>query len=208
MMTDRRPRMLLALSVVILVCAAGDASARGRSASFGDYSSNARAARAPGVERAAATADPLRIQYTVAVASVEAQLFHVTTQISGINQDSLDLALPVWTPGWYTIENYYKNVLRFTATDAKGARLQPVMTRKQTWRLETRGVSSIKVDFDYRAAVLALNQAKITTDFAFFTGTELYLEPVGHRSASSTIKFQMPEGWQIVSALKETSDPM
>jgi predicted metalloprotease with PDZ domain len=156
----------------------------------------------------ARAAESLRVDYTVAVASVENQTFHVTTEIKDIRQDSLELALPVWTPGWYTIENYYKNILRLTITDAKGNALDAPMIRKQTWRVATKGINSLKVEFDYKATVLALNQARIATDYAFFTGTALFLEPLGHRSAPSRVTFRIPEGWQIVSALKETSDPM
>jgi predicted metalloprotease with PDZ domain len=153
-------------------------------------------------------ADQFKVDYTVAVKSTSEQLFHVTADIRNISQNSLDLSLPTWTPGWYTIENYYRNVLRFSVTGPKGNRLQPIMTRKQTWRVETRGLNAIKVEFDYHATVLALNQAKIASDYAFFTGTELFLEPVGHRSSPSTVRFQIPSGWQIISALKETADPM
>jgi predicted metalloprotease with PDZ domain len=152
--------------------------------------------------------DALRIDYTVSVASVEGQLFHVTTVVKNINEPRLELALPTWTPGWYTVENYFKNVLRFAVTDAKGNRLQPEMVRKQTWRVETKGLDSIKVEFDYKASVLALNQAKIANDFAFFTGTELFLEALGHRTAPITVRFELPPDWRIISALKDTSDPM
>src|SRR5258708_1943955 len=121
----------------------------------------------------AQTREAFHIDYTVSVASVEEQLFHVTTDIKNVNEPRLDLALPTWTPGWYTVENYFKNVLRFKITDSKGNRIEPQMIRKQTWRVETRGIDSIKVEFDYHAAVLALNQAKITSDFAFSTPTQL-----------------------------------
>lgn len=152
--------------------------------------------------------EAFHVDYTVAVASLDEQLFHVTTDIKNINEPRLDLALPTWTPGWYTVENYFKNVLRFKVTDSKGNRIEPRMIRKQTWRVETKGIDSIKVEFDYHAAVLALNQAKITGDFAFFTGTELFLEPIGHRASPSVIRFELPKNWKLVSALKETSDPM
>ena len=52
-----------------------------------------------------------------------------------------------------------------------------------------------------------VGQAKIADDFAFFTGTQLFLEPVGHRAAPSTVRFRVPAGWKIVSALNETKDP-
>ena len=150
----------------------------------------------------------LQIEYTVALTSPAAQQFHITTLIKNIHQPELALSLPTWTPGWYTVENYFKNVLRFRITDESGKILPHIMSRKQTWNVDTRGIRELKVDYDYRATVLALNQAKITKDFAFFTGTELFLQAEGHREEPATVHFQIPSGWKIISALKETNDPM
>jgi predicted metalloprotease with PDZ domain len=152
--------------------------------------------------------DAFRIDYTVSIASLESHLFHVTADIKNIKESRVELSLPTWTPGWYTVENYFKNVLRFKITDAKGKWLQPEMIHKQTWRVETKGLDSIKVEFDYRANVLALNQAKITSDFAFFTGIELFVMAAGHRGSPSSVRFELPNGWKIISALTETRDPM
>ena len=101
----------------------------------------------------------LEIEYTVKVADIPGQLFHVTTDIKNINQPALDLSLPVWSPGWYVIENYAKNISRFRVTEPGGRQLRPALVRKQTWQIETRGISRITVEFDYRAIVLAANQA-------------------------------------------------
>lgn len=161
-----------------------------------------------GFQGAAAQKAALQIDHTVSLADTVSQQFHITTDIKNINQPRLDLSLPTWTPGWYTVENYFKNVLRFRITDASGKVLPHTMSKKQTWNVDTRGIREIKVDFDYRASVLGLNQAKITKDFAFFTGIQMFLEPVGHRSAPATVRFRVPSGWRVVSALKETSDPM
>lgn len=150
----------------------------------------------------------LKIDHTVAVADIDKQLFHVTTEIKNIDQPTLTLSLPTWTPGWYTVENYYKNVLRFRITDGSGKALPLMMSKKQTWNVDTRGLKEIRVDYDYQASVLALNQARIKSDLAFFTGIELFLEPVGHRDTPATVHFKMPDWWKIISALKETSDPM
>lgn len=161
-----------------------------------------------GPRLACGQADALDIDYTVTLSDTAKQQFHITTDIKNINQPRLDLSLPVWTPGWYTVENYGKNVLRFTVTDEKGNRLPVRMSRKQTWNIDTKGIKQIRVEYDYSATVLALNQAKITNDFAFFTGIEIFLEPLGHRNTPSTVRFQIPNGWKLISALKETSDQM
>src|SRR5215510_13586569 len=150
----------------------------------------------------------LHIEYTVTLTDPASQQFHVTTVIKNINQPGLALSLPTWTPGWYTVENYLKNVLRFQITNASGKNLPHVMSKKQTWNVNTRGITELKIDYDYRATVLALNQAKISRDFAFFTGIELFLEAEGHRQEPVTVHFQIPAGWKIISALKETNDPL
>ena len=150
----------------------------------------------------------LAIQYTVKVADIPGQLFHVTTDIRNINQPSLELSLPVWSPGWYVIENYAKNVFRFRVTDPDGRELRPAQVRKQTWRIDTKGISRVTVEFDYLANVLSANQARIAPDYAFFTGTQLFLLPEGHRSRPSKVRFDAPSGWRIASGLDETADPM
>jgi predicted metalloprotease with PDZ domain len=154
-----------------------------------------------------AQTDQFRIDYIVEVTSVEDQLFHVTADVKNIRQPAIDLSLPTWTPGWYTVENYAKNILRFRITDANGKTLPHSMTRKQTWRIDSKGVDRIKVEFDYRADILALNQAKITKDLAFFTGIQLFLMAEGHRLSPSTVKLIVPSGWAINSALKSESEP-
>jgi predicted metalloprotease with PDZ domain len=158
------------------------------------------------VSSAFAQSNQLRVDYTVAVADLDKQLFHVTTEVKNIKEPSVTLSLPTWTPGWYTIENYAKNILRFKITDARGNWLQPTMTRKQTWRVDTRGLNQIKIEFDYKASVLALNQAKIAKDFAFFTGTQLFLEVVGHRQKPSRVRFEFPQAWKLMTSLTETAE--
>ena len=150
----------------------------------------------------------LAIEYTVKVADIPGQLFHVTTDIRNINQPSLELSLPVWSPGWYVIENYAKNVFRFRVTEPDGRELRPAQVRKQTWRIDTKGISRVTVEFDYLANVLSANQARIAPDYAFFTGTQLFLLPEGHRSRPSVVRFDVPSGWRIASGLDETADPM
>jgi len=157
---------------------------------------------------ASAQSGKLDITYTVALSDIASKQFHVTTDIKNIKQDRLDLALPTWTPGWYVMENYAKNLIRFDVTDGGGKRLQPLMTRKQTWSIPTKGVSQIKVTYSYRATVLGLNQAKVGDDYAFFTGIQLFMEPLGHRNDPSTVQFQIPQGWKLMSPLKSTADPM
>ena len=129
----------------------------------------------------AQTDSGLNAQYTVAVKDTAAHLFHVTAKFSNLSQSTLDVALPIWTPGWYTLENYAKNILRFVVTDKNGTVLHSPLSRGQTWTINTRGKSEIVIEFDYFANILSHNQAQITDTFAFFTGTQLFLVSCQHK---------------------------
>jgi predicted metalloprotease with PDZ domain len=107
----------------------------------------------------------------------------------------------------YTTENYALNVLRFTARDGSSERLLAPKSQPSAWRIDTSRTSQITVEFDYVARTLAWNQAKITNEYAFFTGTQLFLEPIGHRGAPATVRFIVPSGWRIASALRDTAEP-
>jgi predicted metalloprotease with PDZ domain len=151
---------------------------------------------------------PARVQHTVEVRDPATRLFHVTSRYTGLVQPSLDLSLPVWTPGWYTVENYARNVLRLSFTDAGGRQLPWKMIGKSAWRVESDGATEVQARFDYLAPALGLNQAKVANDWAFFTGTQLFLEPVGHREWDSSVKFAAPAGWRVLSSLRDTRDSL
>jgi predicted metalloprotease with PDZ domain len=149
-----------------------------------------------------------RVQHTVEVRDPATRLFHVTSRYTRLAQSSLDLSLPVWTPGWYTAENYARNIHRLEFTDGNGRRLPWRMIGKTTWRVDTERVTEVQARFEYLAPTLGLNQAKVDTDWAFFTGTQLFLEPVGHRDWSSSVRFAVPVGWRVLSSLRDGGDSL
>ena len=146
-------------------------------------------------------------EYIVQVKDTAAHLLHVTATFSNLRQPYLEIALPVWTPGYYWAENYYQDVRRFTVRDGSSARLRAPKVQPSIWRIETRGANEVTAEFDYVATNPGSIRAGITSQYAFFTGTQLFLEPVGHRQASSTVQFIVPPGWGVASALRETADP-
>ncbi|HYD54288.1 MAG TPA: hypothetical protein VEA99_16755, partial [Gemmatimonadaceae bacterium] len=152
-----------------------------------------------------------RVLHTVEVRDPATRAFHVTSRflrVDQLPQRWIDLALPTWTPGWYVIEDYAKHVRRLEFTDGRGKRLPWYMTDRSTWRVDTRGASEVQARFEYEAVALGLNQARITDDWAFFTGTQLFLEPVGYTQWASSVRFARPDGWRLLTSLRDTDDSL
>ncbi|MBO0721609.1 MAG: M61 family metallopeptidase [Blastocatellia bacterium] len=147
-----------------------------------------------------------RLDYTIGIADAARHLFHLKIQASNISEPNLDISLPSWTPGWYTIRPYAANIIRLRA-DGMGRRLELHALDKQTWRIATEGNRSLTIEYDYFADNLNVNGAELTEKRGFFIGTNLFVYLPGHTSDTpATLRFEIPENWRIATGLKKGNE--
>src|SRR5579862_3632789 len=83
-----------------------------------------------------------QISYTVTFPEAQAHYADIEMNISGLKQNTLDLKMPVWTPGSYLVREFSKNVESFSAV-SDGKVLSAPKISKNCWRVSTAGLSSI-----------------------------------------------------------------
>jgi predicted metalloprotease with PDZ domain len=143
-----------------------------------------------------------RLDHTISIADAAKHLFHFKVQVSGASGQTLDISLPSWTPGWYTIRPYAANLIKLQA-NANGKRLPMRAIDKQTYRIETEGNRAFTIEYDYFANNLAVNGAELTEKRGYFMGTNLFFYVPGHTTDSpSMVKFEIPDAWRIATGLK------
>jgi len=143
-----------------------------------------------------------RLDHTISIADAAKHLFHFKVQVSNVTGKTMDISLPSWTPGWYTIRPYAANLIRLQA-NANGKRLPMRATDKQSYRIETEGNRSFTIEYDYFANNLAVNGAELTEKRGYFMGTNLFFYVPGHTTDSpSTVKFEIPDTWRVATGLK------
>ncbi|HEX8707866.1 MAG TPA: hypothetical protein VF723_06350 [Pyrinomonadaceae bacterium] len=159
------------------------------------------------VMAAAAAAATTRIENLVTVNDPRSTTLHVTTTISGVSQPQLEVGLPNWTPGYYTTEDFARNVSRLVFKDQAG---RPIYHRKNhdsIWMLDTRGASAVKIEFDYAAGQLDLNKSQITPTYAILNGINFFFYVKGHTlDIPESVTFKLPPGWSIATGLAPTAD--
>jgi predicted metalloprotease with PDZ domain len=147
-----------------------------------------------------------RLDYTVGITDAAKHLFHIKIQASNLSDSNLDISLPSWTPGWYTIRPYAANIIKLEA-HANDRRLSLRAIDKQTWRIITAGNRNLTIEYDYFADNLNVNGAELTDKHGFFLGTNLFFYIPGHTNDTpSTLKFEIPEGWRIATGLKRGNE--
>src|ERR1700710_449624 len=77
-------------------------------------------------------AGTVQISYKVTFPEAQAHYANIEMDISGLNQNTLDLKMPVWTPGSYLIREFSKNVESFSAS-SNGHLLQAPKISKNCW---------------------------------------------------------------------------
>src|SRR6266705_3466937 len=139
------------------------------------------------------------VRYDVSV--VRGQ-FHVSADFPTSGKDTLFVSLPAWSPGNYEIQNYARYVHGFAAKNASGQALHWDRADKDTWRVVTGRTDRVTVEFDYSPDTIDLSIARTVQDFAQFLGTNLFMFEEGQWARPAEVRFHLPTGWQVTTALK------
>ena len=141
------------------------------------------------------------VRYEISLTSAARQ-FHVSAEFPAAGKDTLFVSLPAWSPGSYEIQNYARYVFGFSAKNSAGQPLRWDRGDKDTWRVVTANTASVTVEFDFAADTIDLSIARVAQDFAQFLGTNLFLFEEGQLGRPAEVRFAVPAGWRVTSALK------
>ncbi len=142
------------------------------------------------------------VKYEVSIPSPATRLFHVSADFPVHGKDTLRVSLPAWSPGNYEIQNYARYVRHFGAKSPAGQALFWDRLDKDTWRVGTAKQDRVTVEFDYLADTVDLSLARITGEFGQFLGTNLFLYEEGLLDRPAEVRFALPSGWQVTTALR------
>jgi predicted metalloprotease with PDZ domain len=154
------------------------------------------------------TTGSVKIAYTVTFPEAQAHYADVEMDITGLHQKTLDLKMPVWTPGSYLVREFSKNVESFTA-ESKGKPVEAKKIRKNIWRINSGNLSSIKVKYKVYAFELSVRTSYIDVSHAFLSCTGMFVYPDGMLHHPSTVHIVPYKGWTTVSTSLEmvNNDP-
>ena len=182
---QHRHARALAVSVLLLLCSSA-------------------VARAQEQQRRAAGPPP-EISFTVSMPRPDTHLLQVEMRLRAANgarlPASLDLVMPVWTPGSYLVREYARHVQDFAARDSSGRELTWRKANKNTWRVETNGASEAQVSYSVYANELSVRTSELNDRRAFWNNGALLMHPDGHLAAPSTVRVRPHGNWKIATGL-------
>src|SRR5215831_3688149 len=129
---------------------------------------------------AAKTPDP--IIYTIGFPDPASKSFTVTMVVPAGGQPAVDLMMPVWSPGFYGLQNYAQRVSAFSAKAADGTPLEVSKPADNRWTIAAGGRPSFTATYTVAAPRGSNLGNGVTDTSAVIIGPATYVtlvEPAG-----------------------------
>lgn len=140
----------------------------------------------------------VKIGFEVSFTEPQAHYAEVEMNLSGLNKTSIDIKMPVWTPGSYLVREFAKNVEGFSASAGNNT-LQFEKIRKNAWRIHNGGAKSISIKYRVYANEASVRTAFIDDTHAFLSSASIFMYPQGMLQSPSTVQVKPYKGWDKVS---------
>ena len=137
------------------------------------------------------------VRHTLSFPEKNNQYVHVNSKFP-VASEQLELSLPSWTPGSYLIRDFATNLERMQATDSAGQQLGITKIAKNRWRLDTRGVTELTLDYDIWAGRMNVAESWVESDFAMLNGAGIFLYNEQMRLLPHSVRVDLPGSWSAI----------
>lgn len=154
---------------------------------------------------AAQAANTPQIAYTISFPEAQAHYADIEMNISELNQSTLVLKMPVWTPGSYLVREFEKNIEAFSVSD-NGQQVPFVKTRKNWWSINTEGKNALTVKYRVYCNEISVRTSAVDASHGFLSSSGIFMYPEGMLHSPSTIHIIPYKRWTKVSTSLEMVD--
>ncbi len=143
------------------------------------------------------------VRYTVSFPAPQTHYAVVDADFPTGGRLSIDLFMPVWTPGSYLIREYARNV---EDVRVSGEVANVLKTTKNRWRVETGGAATVRVSYRVYCREMSVRTNWVEDSFALLNGAPTFMTLVGGLARPYEVKLVLPAAWKVsVSGMEEVT---
>jgi predicted metalloprotease with PDZ domain len=140
------------------------------------------------------------LSYRVAMPCPQNHLFEVTARIQNWAEPTLDLQMPVWTPGSYLVREYARHIQSLRAIDREGQALPVQKIAKNHWRVMDTA-DWVEVHYQLFANELTVRTNHLDASHGYFNPAALCFFIPGHEQQPIELAIDAPPSWQVTTPL-------
>jgi predicted metalloprotease with PDZ domain len=139
--------------------------------------------------------------YVFRIAQPETRRIEVELSVEARGASSLDVRLPVWTPGSYLVREHQRHVDGLRAGAEDGRELEVEKVDKHTWRIDSGGARTVRVLYRLHCFELTVRTNHVDATHAFLNPSAAAVFVVGREQEPCSVRLQMPHSWRAWVAL-------
>ena len=152
------------------------------------------------VQTPAAAKPAYHIEYSVAMPEPASHLYAITLTVNGVTGRTVNLQMPVWSPGRYARMDFAKNVQDFAVTASDGTPLRWDRVNGSLWRVYTGPDHGVRVSYRVFAnAPMSGTFSHVDSAHANWNGGSLFMYVEGHKQDAVSLDIVPPNGWTIMN---------
>ena len=146
------------------------------------------------------------VHYSVAFPDPAQHSAVVTARLPAVHRTTLDLMMPIWSPGYYKVENYADRVHDLSAHAPSGAALEVASVGRNRWRISTNGAPVVVVRYRVDADRQFVTADWVGDSLIVLNGAPTFvtIADTVHRPAEVTL--ELPTGWRAATSLDTAAD--
>jgi predicted metalloprotease with PDZ domain len=147
------------------------------------------------------------ISFTVRFPAPDKHIAEVEARYPSDGRASVELIMPIWTPGFYRVENYAGQVRDLSAKTPDGQALKVEQPKKNRWSVQTDGATPIIVTYKLRCESKSVTTNWVGDDLAVLNGAASFLTLAEIHKRPHDIRLELPEAWErSITALDAAPD--
>lgn len=155
-------------------------------------------------DRSSLAVEPIR--YRLRGADLENHLIEVEAEFPSAT-DSLELMMPIWSPGFYRIEDYAAKVKMLAAKNSEGASLEVKQPRGNRWTIATGATPRVTVTYQLLCDAHSVTQNWASKELLVLNGPATFITMADDRTRPSEVRLELAPTWTgSASGLNPASD--
>ena len=136
------------------------------------------------------------IGYTIKVPLPESHVAEVEAKFPTDGRDSIELMMPIWSPGFYRVEDYASKINDFTAKTPTGNPLDVEKPRNNRWKIATKGANEVVVTYRLTCEQHSVTTNWVGPDYAVWNGAATFVTLAGTTKRPHDVRIILPESWK------------
>jgi predicted metalloprotease with PDZ domain len=137
--------------------------------------------------------------YHVSMPEPASHIFHIVFTCSGIKAEKLDLKMPAWTPGYYQLLHYAKNIENFKVSDEAGKEINWSKPNQDGWQLQTNNTNRFIISYDVKATTQFVAQSFLDSSHGYIVPAGIFLYVANKLNHPVTVTVEPYKNWHNVA---------